>query len=149
VSLLLAAGASALALAAAAPARATPACSRAEARARLAAIELLNEGDAVAQAVCLDLDADGLRDLAATVEVPGTAGVIGVGVFLARTHGWKTALRLEAYRPRLVALGRELLVYYPIYRKNDPNCCPTGGERDLLYRWNGRRLALARSWQQP
>jgi hypothetical protein len=31
---------------------------------------------------------------------------------------------------------------YPIYRKQDPNCCPTGGLRRHFYRFNGEALIL-------
>ena len=29
---------------------------------------------------------------------------------------------------------------YRLYRKNDPFCCPSGGERIVHYHWNGSRL---------
>jgi hypothetical protein len=31
---------------------------------------------------------------------------------------------------------------YPLYRKNDPNCCPSGGLRRLFYRFTGADLVL-------
>jgi len=29
---------------------------------------------------------------------------------------------------------------YVLYRRNDPNCCPTGGGAIVRFHWNGRRL---------
>ena len=34
----------------------------------------------------------------------------------------------------------------PVYRRNDPNCCPTGGFDHTLYRWNGRKLVVDRTF---
>lgn len=31
---------------------------------------------------------------------------------------------------------------FGIYRNSDPNCCPSGGERDFVYRWDGHRFVL-------
>jgi LppP/LprE lipoprotein len=31
-------------------------------------------------------------------------------------------------------------IMYILYRRNDPNCCPTGGGKIVRYRWTGRRL---------
>jgi len=31
---------------------------------------------------------------------------------------------------------------YGIYKDSDPNCCPEGGERRFIYRWDGHRFAL-------
>lgn len=29
---------------------------------------------------------------------------------------------------------------YGLYRRSDPECCPTGGGASVRYRWNGRRV---------
>jgi hypothetical protein len=29
---------------------------------------------------------------------------------------------------------------YVLYRRNDPNCCPTGGGKIVRFHWTGRRL---------
>ena len=31
-------------------------------------------------------------------------------------------------------------IMYILYRRNDPNCCPTGGGKIVRYRWTGSRL---------
>jgi hypothetical protein len=34
----------------------------------------------------------------------------------------------------------------PVYRKKDPNCCPSGGFDHRRWHWKGARLVLARSY---
>lgn len=35
-----------------------------------------------------------------------------------------------------------LLETFGIYKDDDANCCPSGGERDFVYRWDGHRFVL-------
>jgi hypothetical protein len=49
---------------------------------------------------------------------------------------------------------RTIALLYILYRRGEPNCCPTGGGRVVRFRWNGRRLvALDRiptaHWRAP
>ena len=41
----------------------------------------------------------------------------------------------------------DLVETQPIYRPNDPLCCPSGGVAHEEYRWSGTRLTLLRQWQ--
>ena len=78
----------------------------------------------------------------------GTAGDVGLAVLRAtRTGGWRVALALSGYKLGLFRLGGDLASSRPIYRKNDPNCCPTGGFEHIRYHWNGKRFVVARSWR--
>jgi len=38
--------------------------------------------------------------------------------------------------------GGRFVESYGIYNGNEPNCCPEGGSRDLIYRWDGQRFVL-------
>lgn len=40
-----------------------------------------------------------------------------------------------------IASGR-LVEVYPVYKEDDANCCPEGGERRFVYRWDGHQFAL-------
>ena len=40
-----------------------------------------------------------------------------------------------------IAFGR-LVEVYPVYKEDDANCCPEGGERRFVYRWDGHQFAL-------
>ena len=50
------------------------------------------------------------------------------------------------YKVGLFRSGDELEAVQPVYRRSDPNCCPTGGFDRTLYRLAGSRLVVARTW---
>ena len=155
---LLALVAAAIAALAAAPAHATrPACSPAAAKRAVAGTNLRMKllGDSpvrvdpasVDRVLCHDFTRDGRADIAVTIASGGTAGDIGFAVLRATQTGrWQVALARNGYKLGLFRLGGDLVSSQPIYRRNDPNCCPTGGFDHVRYHWNGARFAVARSW---
>jgi hypothetical protein len=96
--------------------------------------------------ICFDFTRDRRVDLAVSIASGGTAGDIGFVVFRATAAGWRVALGGGGYKLGLVRVGGDVVVTQPVYRKNDPNCCPTGGFDHVRYRWNGIRFAKARTW---
>ena len=50
------------------------------------------------------------------------------------------------YKLGLFPRGDQLEVVQPVYRRRDPNCCPTGGYDRVLYRFDGRQLVVTRRW---
>lgn len=36
----------------------------------------------------------------------------------------------------------KLTLSYPIYKKDDPNCCPTGGSENVYFKWNGTSFII-------
>lgn len=96
--------------------------------------------------ICFDFTRDGRRDLAVTIASGGTAGDTGFVVFRATTAGWRVALAAGGYKLGIARSGHDLVVSQPVYRKADPNCCPTGGFDRKRYHWNGVRFVIARSW---
>ena len=136
---------------------AKPACNLAAAK-RAVAVEKLRmkllgdspvrvEPSSVDRVLCLDFTRDGRTDLAFTIASGGTAGDVGFAVFRATpTGGWQVALARSGYKLGLFRLGGDIVSSQPIYRKNDPNCCPTRGFDHTRYHWNGKRFAVARSW---
>jgi hypothetical protein len=76
----------------------------------------------------------------------GTAGDIGFAVFRSTGTGWKLALARRGYKLGLTRAGADLVQNQPVYRKNDPNCCPTGGFDHARWHWNGSRFVVVRSW---
>jgi hypothetical protein len=52
--------------------------------------------------------------------------------------------QLREYRghDRFFLQGSLIAREFPIYRENDPNCCPSGGIRRLFYRYDGKVLTL-------
>jgi len=140
-----------------APAQATRAgCSRATARAAIALTHLRMTllGDRATrvdpksadEVLCFDFTRDGRLDLAVTIASGGTAGDIGFAVFRGTASGWRVALARNGYKLGLFLAGGDLVSSQPVYRKNDPNCCPTGGFDHLRFHWNGVRFVVARNW---
>ena len=150
----LAALSAALFLGAAAPAQAAP-CTDAAARSaiRFAKPQLAPFGQkrivqakAVGAVICFDATADGRMDMAVSVVSGGTAGDVGWLFFAAKPDGWRLAGSGVGYKLWVLRSGTALEVRQPVYRKADPNCCPTGGLDHTLYRWGGSRLVAGRTW---
>ncbi len=139
------------------PAQATRStCTHATARAAIAStnlrMKLLGDSptrvdpNSADQILCYDFTRDGRRDLAVTIASGGTAGDIGFAVFRGTRAGWRVVLAMGGYKLGLARVGGDLVSSQPVYRKNDPNCCPTGGFDHRRYHWNGVRFVVARSW---
>ena len=98
------------------------------------------------QVICFDFTRDGRVDLAVTIASGGTAGDIGFVVFRGVPGGWRVALTRDGYKIGVFRIGGDVVASQPVYRKNDPNCCPTGGFDHLRFRWQGARFAVVRTW---
>jgi len=98
------------------------------------------------EVLCFDANGDGLTDMAASLFSGGTAGDVGWVFFAAKDDGWRLAGSGSGYKLLLRRAAAKLEVVQPVYRKNDPNCCPTGGFDHTLYGWNGSKLAATRTW---
>jgi hypothetical protein len=98
------------------------------------------------QVICQDFTRDGRADLAVTIASGGTAGDVGFAVFRSTPNGWQVALARNGYKLGLFRAGGDLVSSQPIYKQNDPNCCPTGGFDHQRFHWNGKRFVVARSW---
>lgn len=132
------------------------ACGRATARAAIAAthVRLKMLGDTAQridprsadQVICSDFTRDGRIDLAVSIASGGTAGDVGFVVFRSTPAGWRVALTGGGYKLRLARAGGDLVETQPVYKSNDPNCCPTGGFDHRRFRWNGTKFVVARSW---
>ena len=145
------------ALAAPAAAEGSPTCSKAAARQAIrttpaaAALRATLDGPfaLIAQLWCRDVTRDGVGDMTVTVSGGGTAGVMGWAVF--RTVGARR--RLVLLRPDGQHFGirltrrNEIWEQYPVYRPQDPGCCPTGGYENRRFRWDGDRFVVARRWR--
>jgi hypothetical protein len=81
-----------------------------------------------------------------TIASGGTAGDIGYVLFRRTGAGWKAALVRGGYKVGLFRAGADVVVSQPVYRANDPNCCPSGGFDHFRWHWNGTRFTVARSW---
>ena len=97
--------------------------------------------------ICSDFPSDGRPDMAVTLFSGGTAGDIAWAAFRRVATGWRLAgANASAYKVGLALVAGDLVESQPIYRKNDPNCCPTGGFAHRRFHWNGHALAVVRRW---
>jgi hypothetical protein len=108
---------------------------------RLHAIaEVAPSGGGVNQLICRD------RLMAFSVASGGTAGNMW-WIALRRTDGaWRVVHVGSGYKLGILAAGRDVIDTQPVFRKHDANCCPSGGYDHRRWHWNGRALALVRSW---
>jgi hypothetical protein len=98
--------------------------------------------------LCGDFTGDGRRDMAVTLASGGTAGDIAWAAFRKAGRSWHLAgTNPNTYKVGLFLVRGDLVESTPIYRKNDPNCCPTGGFAHRRLHWNGRALVVTRSWK--
>ncbi len=96
--------------------------------------------------ICHDFTRDGRLDLAVTIASGGTAGDVGFAVFRSTGSGWEVALARSGYKLGIFRIGDDLVSSQPVYRKHDPNCCPTGGFDHVRFHWNRLRFVVRRSW---
>ena len=129
-------------------------CSPAAAKAQVFAqpalrplADTVRHGGGVDTLICHDFDGDGRVDMAFTVFSGGTAGDTAWVVLRRTATGWQVARRqLHVYKVALARTGSDLVETQPVYSKNDPNCCPSGGFDHRRFRWNGRAFAVVRVW---
>jgi len=96
---------------------------------------------------CGDVTGDGKPELTVTFASGGTAGDTGWAIFTAVGSRWKALfVQPHAYKVGLYLQGGDVIEVQPIYRKNDPNCCPTGGFEHRRHHWNGTRFVIAKTW---
>jgi hypothetical protein len=131
-------------------------CGQGTARAAIAAthVRVKTLGDtaqavdprSVDEVICFDFTRDGRTDLAVSIASGGTASDIGYVVFRRTPASWRVGLTGGGYKLGLTRVGRDLVETQPVYRRNDPNCCPTGGFDHRRFHWKGTRFVVVRSW---
>ena len=104
-------------------------------------------GGGVDTLICHDLTGDGKGDMAVSIFSGGTAGDIAWVAFRRAQGKWVLALAQEdRYKVGLFRVGSDLVDSQPVYRKHDPNCCPTGGFDHRRFHWNVSRFVQIRRW---
>jgi hypothetical protein len=100
-------------------------------------------GRGVTTVRCRDLTGDGERDALFAIASGGTAGNTNFGILLGRAGGapGRLALYRDGYKVAIAATAGMPEVLQPIYRRDDPNCCPSSFEI-RRYRWTGERFTV-------
>jgi hypothetical protein len=97
-----------------------------------------NKGEDISRIVCKDLTGDGVKDALFTVYSGGTAGDIAFGVITG--PGGVLAHYGKGYKVGVDPTSDTSFdVQQPIYRRTDPNCCPSKFAV-TPYRWNGKKF---------
>jgi hypothetical protein len=91
--------------------------------------------------ICLSLPG-GRTAMALTIASGGTAGDTSWAIYV----GSRLALVRGGYKLSLGRRGSDLVETDPVYRSNDPNCCPTGGFDHARWHWDGTKFVVARTW---
>ena len=84
--------------------------------------------------------------MAVTIASGGTAGDVGFVVFRRSATDWRVELTRSGYKIGIFRAGTDIVESQPVYRKNDPNCCPSGGFDHVHFHWDRTRFVVARSW---
>jgi hypothetical protein len=99
----------------------------------------------IADPVYADLTGDGAADVLVPIASGGSAGIVAFYVYSYHTGALQNLLvRNEVYRVGLRVRRGDLVVTYPIYGSNDPNCCPSRLDRRTLH-FDGQRFRVIRS----
>jgi hypothetical protein len=101
----------------------------------------LGRFESITSVRCADLTGDGHRDVAWSKSGGGSGGDVLWGVLYERA-GRREVARFsgQTHYGGLRIRGRRVLIDSPVYRPEDPNCCPTAGMRTESATWNGRRF---------
>lgn len=99
------------------------------------------------ETICFDFTGNGRTDVALSVASGGTAGDVGWLILRRTASGWRLAIGHNGYKLGIFRIARDLATSQPIYRKDDPNCCPSGGFAHQRWHWNGTRFVVVRSWK--
>jgi hypothetical protein len=107
-----------------------------------------------------DLDGDGQDEAIyqGMTCMAGTAGIDFYGVLKMMPDGEVMALPIKEGAKEFKGRGNlrdglrgkleleikdgRLLEVYPVYKGEDANCCPEGGSREFVYRWDGQQFVL-------
>jgi hypothetical protein len=101
--------------------------------------------DEIDGTICVKLPG-GKVAMVVTVGSGGTAGDIDWAVYVSTAKGYKLSLVRGGYKLGLQRVGSDIVETDPVYRKKDPNCCPSGGFVHTRWHWDGRQFAVVRTW---
>lgn len=123
-------------------------CSKATAR---EVVERLRLGeptiaDPIGNVLCGAFTGRGSRAMVVVLRGPGNTGFVDWVVFRWVEGAWQFVMKQPA-GASITAAGSDIRQTLPIYRPADARCCPTGGTKTRLWRWNGTRL-VAGPWKQ-
>jgi hypothetical protein len=93
----------------------------------------------IAEVLCHDFTGHGQKDM--VVFVQDGAQVTSEWLAFRRHYsGWTLIFRRKTQAVDLGLAGGSIEEWEPIFRANDPDCCPSGGQTYRLFHWNGKQF---------
>jgi hypothetical protein len=80
--------------------------------------------------------------MAVSIASGGTAGDVAWIGFAPAGGGWRPVKAVGGYKLGLFVYRDQLEVVLPVYKRSDPNCCPTGGFDRAYYKLVGKRVVV-------
>ena len=80
--------------------------------------------------------------MAVSIASGGTAGDVAWIGFAPAGGGWRAVKEVGGYKLGLFLAGERLEVVLPVYKRSDPNCCPTGGFDRAYYKFDGTTFVV-------
>jgi hypothetical protein len=123
-------------------------CSKAEARRMIDQLRLGDPSIAspFGKVVCGSFAGPGSDVMVVVLRGPGNTGFVDWMVFRRAGNAWQFLMK-QPLGGAITAAGSDIRQSLPIYRLSDPRCCPTGGTKTRLWRWNGSRF-VAGPWKR-
>ena len=123
-------------------------CSKAEATTVVKQLGLSDPSveSPVFKVLCGAFAGHGSETMVVSLFGPGNTGMID-WVVLRRTGGAWTLLLKRHQAALLGAAGSDIRETVAVFRVGDSRCCPSGGEKARVWRWNGTRFT-AGAWKQ-
>jgi hypothetical protein len=84
--------------------------------------------------------------MVASISGDGNIGMLYWAVFEWTGSEWQFLMK-QRHAAVLTGVGSDIGETWSIYGAGDPRCCPSGGTKSRIWRWNGTRF-LASAWKQ-
>lgn len=119
-------------------------------------IVTVGEGSMLTNTEYADYNNDGQEEALITVTVDGTGGYKEYYVYGYRDDVLTKYLSAnitdlkDAYgegyngHDKMEFTSGKLVLSHPVYKPDDPNCCPTGGTKYTYFKWNGSKFIIDR-----
>lgn len=122
-------------------------CSAAAAREVVGRLRLGDPSvaDPFGTVLCGTFTGPGSQAMVVVLRGPGNTGFADWVVFRWTGGAWQFLMK-QPLGASITAAGSNIRQTLPIYRPADSRCCPTGGTKTRLWRWNGTRFT-ASAWK--
>lgn len=123
-------------------------CSKAEAREAVRRLRLGHpeQANPVYKVLCGAFAGPGSEVMVVSLLGPGSLGIIDWAVLRWADGEWQLLMKRHQAAV-LTAAGSDIRETVFIFQPGDPRCCPSGGTRSRIWRWNGTRF-IAGPWKQ-